>query len=91
MDQGIICSVKCNYMSDFMHHVFNSDSSADVLYTFKKEFNTKNGIYLLASACKFVTQSTPKSAENKLWPLSLFSDLKNNENFEGFKISSEKT
>lgn len=45
MDQGIICSMKCSYISNFMHYMVNSDSHACEHNSFKKEFNIKNCIF----------------------------------------------
>lgn len=70
-----------------MYQVVNFHSSADACDTLKKELNIRSCIYLLVQSQK---QSTVKNAWHTLWLIPMFSNPKNNDNFESFRILGEK-
>lgn len=92
MDQGIISNLKYRYKSDYLRKLLQTESSPNLIETFKKNFTIKDAVYLVSEAWDSVSQETLVNAWHNLWPESLFIDIPNdNEEFHGFKPSSLKT
>ncbi|XP_064420150.1 tigger transposable element-derived protein 2-like [Latimeria chalumnae] len=92
-DQGILCSLKCKYRSQFMKRLLSVVNSGKSVQTFIKEFNMKDVFWFIASAWEMVEPSTLKNGWHRLWPALMFESSPDEDpdaEFTGFRVSKEK-
>ncbi|XP_064410264.1 jerky protein homolog [Latimeria chalumnae] len=93
MDQGIIRNMKCHYLSEFMRKLVNHDGP-DGYESFKKTFTIKDAVWCVARAWDVVSPPILKHAWRNIWPATMLSEDDDDDasgDFEGFKISQEKS
>ncbi|XP_063095547.1 jerky protein homolog-like [Cavia porcellus] len=89
-DQGILRSMKSKYKHYFLNCMLASVNRGLKVQDFLKEFNLKDAIYAVANAWNDVDKSTLTSAWHRLWATMMFENDLADEDFEGYKDSSEK-
>lgn len=87
MDMGVLRSLKCHYKTDFvkaMLHFLDSNDDNLSAVNFVKQFTIKDAIWNIARAWDSIPCDSLKNAWHNLWPISLFLDEEQEEEFEGF-------
>lgn len=87
MDMGVLRSLKCHYKTHFLNRLLNSVNNSKSVRDYVKEFNIKNAVWSVARAWENVTEDTLKHAWHNLWPATLFTDDKGEDDFGGFRTS----